>query len=266
MEGVETTLQQVQVAVLSVISSETILVGHSVENDLKALKMIHRKCVDSVVLYPHPKGFPYRQSLRFVCTYRIDHHHLLGLFLHSFHHFRFITRKYLDRDIQSFKSNRETNQVGHDSVEDAHSALMLTILKANMGRYYGIDLSAKPELQEVNGRISLFDHLTKDLKSSYGTDSSLQSAIMLHGSSLFDKNKEICNVLGGASCSIRSIIGTLSDPLRECIKFISSSSSTSSSSPSSSCLPSNILQRACFIGSDFQCCASAGEDLVRTYI
>ena len=73
---------------LPVVSRETILVGHSLENDLKALKVVHRRCVDTTVLYPHPKGFPLRQSLKY------------------------ITRKYLDVNIQSYKSAGAAGELG----------------------------------------------------------------------------------------------------------------------------------------------------------
>ncbi|KAI6163019.1 ribonuclease H-like protein [Pisolithus thermaeus] len=46
------------------INSETIIIGHALENDLKTLRMIHHRCIDTVVLFPHRAGPPYRRSLR----------------------------------------------------------------------------------------------------------------------------------------------------------------------------------------------------------
>ena len=40
LAGVSTTFEQVQVAVLRVVTRETMLVGHSLENDLRALKVL----------------------------------------------------------------------------------------------------------------------------------------------------------------------------------------------------------------------------------
>jgi len=40
-----------------------ILPGHSLENDLKRLRVIHAQCVDTVALYPHKRGPPYRTKL-----------------------------------------------------------------------------------------------------------------------------------------------------------------------------------------------------------
>ena len=36
----------------------------SLENDLKALKVVHSRVLDTVLLFPHPKGLPYRSALK----------------------------------------------------------------------------------------------------------------------------------------------------------------------------------------------------------
>lgn len=139
------------------MSAETILIGHSLDNDLRALKIIHRCCVDTCVMYPHPRGFPFRQSLKY------------------------ITKKYLDKEIQNYKSSKQPGtaldkgsesksgdadampppvQLGHDSVEDAHAALMLAILKANCGKFLPIT-----ESSDVDSRLSLCDYLFTELKA-----------------------------------------------------------------------------------------------------
>lgn len=38
------------------IDSSTIICGHGLENDLKALRIIHERCIDTVDLFPHPRG------------------------------------------------------------------------------------------------------------------------------------------------------------------------------------------------------------------
>ena len=40
------------------------LVGHSIESDLRALKLVHFRVVDTAALYPHPKGLPFKMSLK----------------------------------------------------------------------------------------------------------------------------------------------------------------------------------------------------------
>ncbi|KAE9389632.1 hypothetical protein BT96DRAFT_967950 [Gymnopus androsaceus JB14] len=49
---------------LSSIRQTLSMVGHALENDLKTLRLVHHRCVDTVFLYPHPRGAPYRRSLR----------------------------------------------------------------------------------------------------------------------------------------------------------------------------------------------------------
>lgn len=76
----------------SFITPETILVGHGLENDLNAMRIIHPKVVDTVLLYPHRRGLPVRMGLKAL------------LEIH------------LNRRIQV-----DTGE-GHDSAEDARAA------------------------------------------------------------------------------------------------------------------------------------------------
>lgn len=57
-------LSTVREVLASSISASTIVIGHALENDLKALRIIHTKCIDTAALFPHPGGLPYRRSLR----------------------------------------------------------------------------------------------------------------------------------------------------------------------------------------------------------
>ncbi len=85
--GVSIRLCQVQAALLQAICDKDILVGHSLDNDFKALRLCHQRCVDTSVLYPHPQNGR-KSSLR----------HLAKL--------------YLKRDIQSDKEGHCSVQVG----------------------------------------------------------------------------------------------------------------------------------------------------------
>lgn len=107
MEGVTTTLQDAQKAFKSFVAEDVILVGHSVENDLKSLRIVHKRVVDTALLYPHVRGHPYKNSLRW------------------------LTKRYLQRDIQNSGN-------GHCSAEDARAALQLAQLKVAKGRDFGI--------------------------------------------------------------------------------------------------------------------------------
>eukprot|EP01105_Mastigella_eilhardi_P020948 TRINITY_DN5029_c0_g1_i4.p1 TRINITY_DN5029_c0_g1~~TRINITY_DN5029_c0_g1_i4.p1 ORF type:complete len:567 (-),score=170.69 TRINITY_DN5029_c0_g1_i4:56-1756(-) len=64
LETANVTLEDVQRELTDLIPAQCILVGHSLENDLRSLKMCHRRVLDTVVLYAHPGGgcFRYRLS------------------------------------------------------------------------------------------------------------------------------------------------------------------------------------------------------------
>lgn len=57
-------LKQVQSDLLKLFNKDTILVGHSLDSDFKALKLIHRNVVDTTVVFPHKMGPPYKRALR----------------------------------------------------------------------------------------------------------------------------------------------------------------------------------------------------------
>lgn len=64
LADVRVTLRDVQAVLLSMFSADTILIGHSLQSDLLALKVVHRTVVDTSVLFPHRLGLPYKRSLR----------------------------------------------------------------------------------------------------------------------------------------------------------------------------------------------------------
>lgn len=92
------TLEKAQKKLLTLISAETILIGHNLESDFRALRLFHGKVVDTTVLYPHADGFPYR----------------LGL--------KALARNVLKRNIQ---------EKTHNSIEDAQAAMDLVLHKIN---------------------------------------------------------------------------------------------------------------------------------------
>ncbi|KIV83214.1 hypothetical protein PV11_05261 [Exophiala sideris] len=71
------------------LSPDTPLIGHAIENDLNVCRIIHPFVIDTVLLYPHPRGLPIRYGLKM------------------------LSQKYLLRTIQS------AGEEGHDSKEDA---------------------------------------------------------------------------------------------------------------------------------------------------
>ncbi|KAF2452452.1 hypothetical protein BDY21DRAFT_406831 [Lineolata rhizophorae] len=113
MAPVTTTLADVQRQLKEIVTPTTILVGHSLDSDLKALKFTHPFIVDTALLYPHPVGAPLRQSLKF------------------------LAQKHLKREIQ-----QRHGTTGHDSVEDSKAALDLVKLKCENGEDYGTSEAA----------------------------------------------------------------------------------------------------------------------------
>lgn len=61
------TLPEIQAVLLSMFHSKSILIGHSLESDLKSLKIIHSNVVDTSVLYPHKMGPPKKRALKTIC-------------------------------------------------------------------------------------------------------------------------------------------------------------------------------------------------------
>ncbi|XP_063242278.1 RNA exonuclease 1 homolog [Bacillus rossius redtenbacheri] len=94
LDDVKTSILEVQAVLLGLFSDKTILIGHSLDSDLKALKLVHDTVVDTSVLFPHRLGPPYKRSLKNLAQE--------------------ILRKVIQEDVG-----------GHDSAEDAVAAMEL---------------------------------------------------------------------------------------------------------------------------------------------
>lgn len=68
MKDVTTTILDVQATLLTMFSDKTILVGHSLESDFKALKLLHDTVVDTSVMFPHKNGYPQKRALKNLCS------------------------------------------------------------------------------------------------------------------------------------------------------------------------------------------------------
>jgi RNA exonuclease 1 len=104
---VTTTLRDIQAKLLKILHPRTILIGHSLESDTKAIQLAHPFIVDTSILYPHPRGPPLKSSLKY------------------------LAQKYLSREIQ--KGGAE----GHNSIEDAKTCLDLVKQKCERGKLWG---------------------------------------------------------------------------------------------------------------------------------
>ena len=105
LEPMTTTLADVQAHLQALISPSTILLGHSLESDLRALQLSHPQCIDTAVIFHHPRGRPLKPGLAW------------------------LARKWLGRTIQ------DRGAGGHDPEEDAMACVDLLRAKIKNGTY-----------------------------------------------------------------------------------------------------------------------------------
>lgn len=100
LQNVETRIEDIQVKLLSMIDEDDILVGHSLENDLRALRIVHNKIIDTSVLFRGTNG-------------------------------RKFSLKHLSNVLMQKKI--QCSPLGHCSTEDAEAALVLALRRARRG-------------------------------------------------------------------------------------------------------------------------------------
>jgi len=102
LQDVETRIEDVQVRLLALIDENDILIGHSLENDLKSLRLVHRSIVDTSLIFRGING-------------------------------RKIGLKHLSNVLLRRKIQEGNGTSGHCSVEDAGAALVLALRRARLG-------------------------------------------------------------------------------------------------------------------------------------
>lgn len=100
LRHVATSVDQVRAALVQTVDADDVLVGHSLDCDLRALRLAHHCCGDTALLFGHPRGAPYKKKLKQ------------------------LAKEFLDREIQGGS---------HDSIEDARAALDLFALRVARG-------------------------------------------------------------------------------------------------------------------------------------
>ena len=140
----------VQARFLELVPASTLLVGHALQNDLRQLRIVHTRVIDTAVIYPHPKVVPPPSILvnrvpdcpgllsfkaiigikglacpHVLTAWQIESHELIctqgGTWKSAL---RFLAERHLKRRIQDGS---------HDSVIDARTAMDLTLLKIRFG-------------------------------------------------------------------------------------------------------------------------------------
>ncbi|KAG6896567.1 hypothetical protein C0992_007419 [Termitomyces sp. T32_za158] len=154
---VTTTLAQVQTHVMRLLSPPPknpfstssslppptpILLGHSLESDLKALKISHPRCIDTALMYHHPRGRPLKPGLAW------------------------LTKKWCGREIQT------RGDGGHDPEEDARACISLLHKKLESGPGFG---EYKTDLE------SIFERMGRSTRRAGGPVGSIRSAVVDHG-------------------------------------------------------------------------------------
>ena len=110
---VTTTLADIQKKLVEILTPRSILIGHSLNSDLTALKVTHPYIIDTALIFPHPRGPPLKSALKY------------------------LAQKYLSREIQKGHGNTGPG-AGHDSIEDARTCLDLVKQKCEKGKEWGL--------------------------------------------------------------------------------------------------------------------------------
>ncbi|GAA6034983.1 hypothetical protein JCM8097_002129 [Rhodosporidiobolus ruineniae] len=128
LANVTTTLEDVQQDLTQLMDYNTVLIGHSLECDLRVLKLIHTHVIDTSVIYQHPRGPPFKASLKW------------------------LAQKWLKKEIQVQLPEGEGVVNGHDSEEDARAAVELVRLKMEKGPGFGEFVTDQETIFERIGR------------------------------------------------------------------------------------------------------------------
>nr|XP_003418935.1 RNA exonuclease 5 isoform X2 [Loxodonta africana] len=119
LNPVTTKLKDVQRQLKALLPPDAVLVGHSLDLDLRALKMIHPYVIDTSLLYVREQGRRFK--------------------------LKFLAKAILGKDIQC------PNRIGHDAIEDARTSLELAcyFLKYGPKKIAELNLEALASRQEL---------------------------------------------------------------------------------------------------------------------
>ncbi|OJA19892.1 hypothetical protein AZE42_12716 [Rhizopogon vesiculosus] len=120
-----TTLAEVQAQIMPILAPKngptSILIGHSLESDLRALRICHPRCIDTAIIYHHPRGRPLKPGLAW------------------------LIKKWAGREIQT------RGESGHDPEEDARACIDLLRMKLRNGPSFG---EYKTDLESIFERMA----------------------------------------------------------------------------------------------------------------
>eukprot|EP00111_Clytia_hemisphaerica_P010892 TCONS_00031883-protein len=119
LDDVTTTLEKVKKKLRKFVKPDTVLVGHSLDFDLRALKLHHDHVIDTSEIFPSSRGPMFKPSLKK------------------------ITNQHLGRDIQTSTTS------GHCSIEDAKACMELVNLKLKNGLRFGYPMEENESVFEA---------------------------------------------------------------------------------------------------------------------
>lgn len=130
LDDVETRIEDVQVRLMSLIGENDIIVGHSLENDLRALRFVHAKIIDTSVVFRGANG-------------------------------RKFSLKHLSNVLLQRKIQAGCGSSGHCSTEDAEAALVLALRRAQRGDSFRLKENSKRR-----NILSVFQQMNREAKGS----------------------------------------------------------------------------------------------------
>lgn len=151
LRNVSTTLDDVHRDLTSLLPPHCILIGHSLENDLLALKMIHPFVIDTSCLFPYSVNYTHKPKLQF------------------------LAKKFLGVDIQ-------VSDDGHSSLQDASACMEIVLKKLRCGDKMSLVCKGKSILTEIAsqnvtvatvdrpGIVNLFGHKTNKYRLTRDED------------------------------------------------------------------------------------------------
>ena len=113
LDDVDTRIEDIQVQLLSMIKENDILIGHSLENDLLALRFIHNNVIDTSVVFRGSNNG------------------------------RKFSLKHLSNVLLQKKIQNGCGSYGHCSTEDAEAALILALRRARRGDSFRLKENSK---------------------------------------------------------------------------------------------------------------------------
>lgn len=151
LEDVTTTAQDVQQRMLEIVSSTDILIGHSLESDLRVMQIRHPRVIDTSLIYDHPRGPPLRPGLKW------------------------LAQTHLARAIQK----DDGSVTGHLSIEDLSASLDLVKLKLIEGAIFGQSVRETSLFEKVyeiypTKRSVVIDYNPNDFGNDFGENANVE--------------------------------------------------------------------------------------------